>query len=267
MKKITLLFFISFSINLFAQDSIVNYLDYKGNSVHKKDAFSVETIVKKDSVWQHTSYYRGGKIKFKGQYQNRNLTNPVGRFYRFFRNGILNEVKTYNSSNQLSGKFKSWFGNEKTNSEGIYVDGLKAGIWKYYHYNGILATKQYFSKGKLIKTVFYNEAGEKIEAELVEYQKPLFKGGGMQDFWERIRDIHNRIRFQINGVIVLNFDIDINGNIVNVTTSDKIPSALERALRNYFKEVKGWIPAISMNRRVPHSQSIPLDFRMKFIDR
>ncbi len=267
MKKAFLITLLLFLGKSYAQDSIVNYLDFKGNVTKKSKSFSVETIVKKSGFWQYTAYYRNGKIKEKGQYNNKRKEIPTGTFYTFSREGNLSEIKTFTTEGNLSGKFTSWFDTKKTDTEGIYKDGLKTGIWKYYHYNGILGTKQYYSAGKLMKTVFYNEAGEKLQADLIEFQKPSFNGGGIQDFWERIRDIHNRIRFQINGLIVINFDIDVYGNVVNVTSSDKIPSQLERRLRDYFKNIKGWTPAIVMNRKVPYSYSIPLDFSMKFIDR
>ena len=267
MKKTILFITLLITVNLFAQDSIVNFLDYRGNIVKKNNAFSVETIVKKDSVWQYTAYHGGGKLKEKGFYKTKKIVKPVGVSYSFSINGNLLEAKTYDNKSKLTGKYQSWFDNKKINSEGMYSNGSKIGIWKYYHFNGVLATKQYFNKGKLMKSVFYDEVGQKIQADLITYQAPSFNGGGMQEFWERVKDIHNRIRFQINGVIVLNFDIDIDGNIRNVQSSNKIPKKLDRQLKFYFESIKGWTPAIDMNRRVPYNQTFPLDFRVNVWNR
>ena len=90
--------------NFFAQDSIVNYLDHKENIVKKNNAFSVETIVKKDSVWQHTSYYNGGKIKKTGFFKSKKRIEQIGISYSFSLKGDLIEVKSFDSNSELTGK-------------------------------------------------------------------------------------------------------------------------------------------------------------------
>ena len=266
MKKKILPIILMITGNFFAQDSIVNYLDHKENIVKKNNAFSVETIVKKDNVWQHTNYYNGGKIKKTGFFKSKKRIEPIGISYSFSLKGDLIEVKSFDSNSELTGNYKSWFYNKKTNAEGMYSNGAKVGIWKYYHFNGVLATKQYYSKGKLMKNVFYDETGQKIDADLIAYKAASFNGGGIEKFWERIKDIHNRIRFQINGIIVLNFDVDIDGNIKNVQTTTNIPINLSDRLKSYFENIKGWSPAIKMNRRVPFNITYRLDFRVRFTE-
>ena len=71
MKKAFLITLLLFLGKSYAQDSIVNYLDFRGNVTKKSKSFSVETIVKKSGFWQYTAYYRNGKIKEKGQYNNK----------------------------------------------------------------------------------------------------------------------------------------------------------------------------------------------------
>ena len=61
--KYILLLLLMFTIQSYAQDSIVNYLDFYGEKTKKAKAFSVETIVKKDTVWEYIKYYRSGRIK------------------------------------------------------------------------------------------------------------------------------------------------------------------------------------------------------------
>ena len=151
MKKKILALLVLFAFQLSAQDSIVNYLDHKGNIVKKNNAFSVETIVKKDSVWEHTRYYNGGKLKEKRFFKSKKRVKPIGISYSFSVKGDLSVVKSFDNNSELTGNYKSWFYNKQINAEGIYRNGVKVGIWKYYHFNGLLATKQYYSDGKLIK--------------------------------------------------------------------------------------------------------------------
>ena len=266
MKKSILLIMLLIKANFFAQDSIVNYLDHKGNIVKKNNAFSVETIVKKDSVWEHTRYYNGGKLKEKRFFKSKKRVKPIGISYSFSVKGELSVVKSYDSNSELTGNYKSWFYNKQISAEGMYSNGVKVGIWKYYHFNGLLATKQYYSNGKLMKNVFYDETGQKIDADLVTYKAPSFNGGYLDKFWKRIKDVHNRIRFQVNGMILLNFDIDIDGNITNVHIPTNIPSNLSNRLKSYFENIKGWTPAIDMNRRIPFNVTYNLDFRVGFTE-
>jgi len=85
MKKTILLIMLMITGNFFAQDSIVNYLDHKGNIVKKYNAYSVETIVKKDSVWEHTRYYNGGKLKEKRFFKSKKKSKTNWYKLFFFR--------------------------------------------------------------------------------------------------------------------------------------------------------------------------------------
>ena len=72
MKKVLLLLILFISFQGFSQkDSIVNYLDSKGKIIKKKNkARYIETVVKKDSLWLITKYFRNGKIAQRGFYQD-----------------------------------------------------------------------------------------------------------------------------------------------------------------------------------------------------
>ena len=43
----------------------------------------METIVKKDSVWEHTRYYNGGKLKEKRFFKSKKRVKPIGISYSF----------------------------------------------------------------------------------------------------------------------------------------------------------------------------------------
>lgn len=263
-KNYLIVFLLLCTAHFYGQDSIVNYLDFYGEKTRKSKAFSVETIVKKDTVWEYVKYYRSGKIEERGQYENKNKKKPVGTFYEFFRSKNLKSFYAHNDKGQLSGNTKMWFDNKAISLVGNYKDGKKIGIWKYYHYNGKLACKQYFQNFKAVKTVFYDEQGQKKVAELIKFQRPKFEGGGMDKFQKRIKEVHNRIRFQIVGNVYLNFTIGVDGRIRDFSTSDKIPIQLERRLRIYFEGIIGWEPAIHMNRKIPYTYTLPLDFFVTF---
>ena len=74
MKKILLLIVVFICANGYSQkDSITSYLDRELKiTTNKNDAKYIETIVKKDSLWEFALYYRDGKI-FKKRFSKNNV--------------------------------------------------------------------------------------------------------------------------------------------------------------------------------------------------
>lgn len=272
MKKLFLLFTILISMKSFSQkDSIVNYLDKKGEiTKNKTKARFIETIVKKDSVWLVTQFYRNGKVSRRGFYNDRKKKKPIGQFFSFFRDGKLKSEWNYNTDSKLEGVNKYWFGNGNLDRIGYNQNDKRIGIWKYYHVNGKDALRQYFTEGKLVKNVFYDSNGEKLnqEKELIEFQKPKFRGGDFDGFYKEIKELHNKMSFQkdsnINGYVYINFIVGEDGNVRDVNVNSKIPAELENFIIKYFQEVKGWEPAIHMNRKVPFNINVPINFYTTF---
>ena len=266
MKNILLLIFLSlFHFNNYGQDSIVNYLDREGKTIDKKNAVEIETIVKKDSLWEVTKYFRNGKIKQIGNFKTKYKKWPIGEFVTFNRKGKISRIIYYDFSGKKNGLSKSWFDNGNISSSEIYQNDKKEGKWKYYHYNGNEACRLYYKNDSILKTIIYNEKGIEIHSKLIDFQKPSFNGG-LDVFRKRLGQLHNNLDYQVVGKIYLSFIIDIDGNITDVETSEKLPKDLERRIRIYLENIKGWDPAIHMNRRYPYNFELPLNFSVKFHD-
>ena len=83
--------------NVYSQDSIVNYLDSKGKIVEKEYATQIETIVKKDTLWQVTNYFGNGKVKKFGRFKNLDEKQHVGESITYYRNGQVAILLFYNN--------------------------------------------------------------------------------------------------------------------------------------------------------------------------
>lgn len=262
MKKTVLLILcLIMTTSLFSQDSIFNYLDKKGKIVKKKEnARSMETIVRKDSIWQVKKYFRNGKLNKQGYFKYKDKKNPVGEFTVFYKSGKLSRILFYNNASEHEGQSKSWFENGDISYSGNYRNDLKGGVWKYYHYNGNNACRQYFKKGKLLKTVIYSEKGEVVNVDLIESEKPKFKGG-IKKFIGNVKDLSPYFKEEkIKGKIYVNFIIDIEGNITQVVIDDIISESLKMKIKLFLEKIKGWQPAIHMNRKIPYNFNLPLSF-------
>lgn len=261
MKKILLILIVfTYTTIAYTQDSIVNYLDRKGDIVEKNNAVEIETIVKKDTLWKVTKYYRNGKIKKQGHFKTKDKKMPVGEFVTFNMKGKTSSILFYDLFGKKKGPRKAWFDNGKINSTGMYLDNMKEGVWKYYHYNGNKACIQYFKNDSILKTILYNENGDVITGDYIIKRKPTFKGG-LKRFKSELKKITNNVNYKIKGKIYVNFIIDTNGKITNVVIGDTIPEMLNKQIVSFFEEIEGWQPAIHMNRKLPFNYSIPLNFR------
>lgn len=249
-----------YTVGSYSQDSIVNYLDKKGKIVAKKEAISFEIITKKDSLWKVTRYYRNGKIRNYGYFKSKDKKIAIGQFISYHRNGNPSRMIPYDLNGNKSGRFKSWFDNKRISITGIYLDDKKEGIWSYKYFSGIESCRNYYSNDSIVKTVLYNTTGDIVDEKLIEYRKPQFKGG-MNRFNNKIKKLANNINYNVNGKIYVNFKINLNGDISDVSIDEIIPEELKNQIVSYFEKIEGWQPAIHMNRLITTSYSIPLSFK------
>lgn len=262
MKKVVLIIFgFVFSMNLYAQDSIVNYLDRKLEIVSvKNDAKYIEIKVKKDSIWKLKLYFRDGKLFKTGNSKSSVKNIFIGKFLSFHRNGKILRRLYFNQNGEKDGKSIAWFDNGKRDNSGSFKNDVQVGLWKYYYYSGELAVKLYFdSDGNFEKKIMYDKSGEEISDEYISYKEPIFRKG-KEKFKNQFHKIYKKISFNIKTTIYVNFIIDVNGSIRDVWIVNNIPRRLKKEINKFVKSIKGWESAIQTNRKVPVNYSIALKF-------
>lgn len=260
MKNI---FFLTLILSLItranSQDSIVNYLNYKGKIVEKEYAIQIETLVKKDTLWQVTRYFGNGKVKRFGHFKNKDKKQPIGEFISYHRNGKVSSLLFYNNQAYKNGPCQTWFSNGELNTNGIYLSDKKEGAWKYYHYNGIEASRVYYKNDSILKAIVFDDEGKKLNHNLIIERKAKFKGG-QEKFASEFKGLTKDIGYKIKGRIYVNFVIGIHGEIRDVLINEEIPEGLNQQIVSFFEAIEGWEPAIQMNRKVPVNFSIPIKF-------
>ncbi|WP_299007865.1 hypothetical protein [uncultured Tenacibaculum sp.] len=269
MKKILLLIVVFICANGYSQkDSITSYLDRELKiTTNKNEAKYIETIVKKDSLWEFALYYRDGKI-FKKRFSKNNVGKKyVGKSLEFHRNGKLSKRSFYNVEGELEGKILTLFDNGNKNYTGFHKNGVPSGLWKYYHYNGNLAAKFYHdANGDIEKYILFNEKGEELKDDVyTKFRKPVFKKGE-EEFSSKINYLMDNLSYAINTKIDINFIIDVDGSIRDVWVANTIPNKLGEEISNFFESIKGWEPAEEMNRKIPYIYSIALNIKTRVID-
>ena len=159
-NKFLLILTVSLITSTYSQDSIVNYLDSKGHIVEKEYATQIETIVKKDTLWQVTNYFGNGKVKKFWHFKNKDKKQPIGEFITYHRNGQVSSLLYYNNQGKKNGRCQKWFSNGQLNANGIYLNDKKEGAWKYYHYNGIEASRLYYKNDSILKAIIFDDEGK-----------------------------------------------------------------------------------------------------------
>ncbi|TYA71557.1 hypothetical protein [Seonamhaeicola marinus] len=266
------LLLVSFSIlsNFVAaqKDSIIKYYDINNkiindNELVKNEARKIEILTKEDdSLWMVRIYRRNGKLIRYGHFKSKNKKVPVGEFISYNRKDSISGILYYNSKGLKHGKTKTWFSNRNRKSEGIYLENKKEGVWKHYHYDGSVAVKSVFKNDSLLMRTFYNEEGDIINYRGTDkFFKPKFKGG-KNKFNRIVGKVLDKIDYNLDGTVHVNFTVDISGNIINVEVENKeLPSSVINNLTAHFEGIKGWQPALHLNRKLPYDFSIPLKFR------
>ena len=250
------------ALNIHAQDSIVNYLDNKGKTIKKEQATEIETIVKKDSLWLVTKYFRNGKIKKIGYFNTKDKKKPVGEFVTYHKNGQVSSLVSYNEYSKKDGLNQSWFANGELSHKGIYLNDKKEGLWRYYHYNNVEACRIFHENDSILKSVIFDEHGKQLDVDLIEKRKPEYKGG-IKNFYSKIKVMNKAIDYKLKGIIYIDFVLDVYGNIEEVAINEKLPNNLNEQIVSFFEAIEGWKPAVHMNRKIPYNFSIPINFKSR----
>lgn len=260
-RKLLIVCVFLFAIKGVAQDSIVNYLDRKGKVTSKELSRSIETIVKKsDSLWEYSWYRKSGVLASRSYFKSSQKKKKIGQSIIYSREGKMISLTFFNSEGLKIGKHQTWFNNGSISSVGRYVKDKKEGIWKYYHFNGKLASKLYYKNCKVLKSIIFNEDGKRIDVKQITKKEAYFKGGSKK-FLSKVKKITKAITYKMVGKIYVNFTVDIQGNIKNVNIENKLPEKLNNYIVAFFENIEGWSPMIHMNRKHPMNFSIPLNFR------
>lgn len=264
MKKLVYLFLgLITSINIYSQDSIVNYLDRKYKKVPRSNAIYTQTIVKKDSLWLASVYYGNGKIKLQGKFKEKDLKNRVGSFKTFNEKGNLKSILKYNNQGKKDGIYLYF--NEKGNqiTRGYFLDNKKEGVWKFYYNKESLKAKIIYAKDKVVRYSLFNKDGTKKNEKLIFEQKAKYKGG----IHKLRKKISNQLAPKLKGIrgeFIVKFYINIKGKVQGVTVDPKFPDVFknkEKTIIKFFEGLPNWQPAIQLNSPVKVSYSIPLKLK------
>ncbi|MCV9932930.1 hypothetical protein OIU80_11625 [Flavobacterium sp. LS1R47] len=115
------------------------------------DPYTIKRV--SDKNFRYEFYTTDKKIKPK-----------ENKTYYWFKGGLIHESQGGVTGDLLNGKFTKTYHNNKLAKQGEFKNGLRVGVWKTWHTNGVLATTQDWYKGLRSGKFFrYDENGNLIE--------------------------------------------------------------------------------------------------------
>ena len=115
------------------------------------DPYAIKRISDKD--FRYEFYTTAKKIK-----------PNTAKTYFWFKGGLIHEAQGGIAGDLLNDKFTKMYHSNQLAEQGQFKDGLRVGLWKTWHQNGLLATTLTYNKGLRSGKYFrYDESGNLVE--------------------------------------------------------------------------------------------------------
>jgi hypothetical protein len=220
---------------------IVKYYDTIWRNVPRDSAVYYTEFEKTNNFYNCTSYFlKSKRIKSTSTFTDTVFTKQIGLLKRYYETGILED---------------SILAKENSDDLEFYHNYPNGKLWAYSYYN---------SKTSKSKAKGYNEKGQEIE-DFVLSREASYPDGDKA--W--INYLSENINVNVPGKnkastgsynVIVAFEIDKSGKIINVTPETNIGFGMEKELMRVIKKSVRWIPAIEYNQPLNAYRRQPLTF-------
>jgi hypothetical protein len=239
----------------------------------------------KYAIGQFYYYYPGGSLKMKGRYTE---NKKQGLWLEFYDNFFIKDSTVYDYG-EAKGASMKWHRNGYLSDSIVYKDdgtaivyqwfddgtmaaagrlnivNLHTGKWQFFHHNGQLSAKETYENGKLIDKIYYAENGEPMADQSDKTCAAEFPGGVKKWMSYLERNLYFPHGYVIsNGdtaPMVVEFTIDENGKVVDISIEAPFHEALDAAVREILTNSPDWNAAISHNRKIRYTHRQSVTFR------
>ncbi len=243
IKYYLLLTFFCNTFNLTAQNNVlVKYYDSSWISTSLDKAFYFTNFVKKDTVYECTSYWmKSKKLNCKSFTKDTSFSKFIGILLRYYENGQVQDSAIYpTKTNPVQYNYH------------YYENGQ---LWADYSINTIDNKENilgYDEKGKLIKNFIFS-------------REAAFGGG--ERVW--IRYLQKNLKAEIpikrgapKGTyqVIIRFMVSADGNIKNTEAETHFGYGMELEALRVIQDSPKWTPAILLNKEVNAYRRQPITF-------
>ena len=184
----------------------------------------------------------------------------------YYQNGQLKSLKLYSSYHEktLQGEVKEWYGDGQVRKKIHYFDGKLDGEVITYYRNGQKKRHDYFHNGKFVDGKCWTPEGVEIEhTDFIVY--PEFPGGIDQIakyLKANIRYPKKLWKKGIQGKVIVNFNIDKNGNVKDIKIYKGVTKELDEEAIRVVKNMPKWRPGLIDGSPEVFNFYLPISFEL-----
>ncbi len=284
-------FIIVLTINaLMAQDTTGTWLNSFGEEAKGATAPFYRLVWKEDSEWKFREHFRSGPVHKTGQYVDFIDSVKTGTFSTFNTDSIKVAEMSF-EGNIPVGPFMKWYDDGTVDTKGEYAlmktekqapsddywnpdqaieilpsenEGIKTGVWEYYHPNGQLsAREEYTEEGNLINTEFWNADGSPGAYGAATESAPQFPGGneGLMKFLRENVEYPVEDRNQgRSGEVLVSFIVGRDGKPKEPRIERAESRTMNEECLRLVSIMPQWMPARAYNRNEEVRYFLPIRF-------
>jgi len=179
----------------------------------------------------------------------------------FSKNGKIIEIGTL-VEGKREGKWISYHENAQVESEGLYKNDKKTGEWTWYYDNGTLCCKEKYKNHKFKKGEYWEENGKSTTKSEIDIN-PEYPGG-IDAFRKMVSDNlqypEDARQEGIEGNVFLEFDINKNGELVNINVIRGVHPSLDNEAIRVVSLSEKWTPSSMCGKPVKAGYVFPVVF-------
>jgi len=260
------------SIALFAQRQEIIYYDknWKGCSQSEAEFFRIVNYDKKRKpVGKIMDYFITGELhaEIEGALNIDNYYNSKSKFTGFaegfYKSGAKQFETLYDNQGNIVTR-KRWHENGQLRQKASFKNGQFDGQLLTYWENGNAKRIDEYNNGELITGKCFNIDGEEID--YFDYEEmPKFPGGEkglLQYIHNEIRYPYRSLRNNIQGRVLINFAIEIDGSISDIKILESVNSEIDIEAIRVVSQLPKFIPAKEDGETVKVYYTLPINFRL-----
>jgi TonB family protein len=265
--KLTLLttsLIIACSFSTFAQTQDTTWFNASWRDTTADHASFYRIKVRQGTGWQVTDHCMNGQVQMTGAYSDDSCKIKQGEFTWFDSTGLAFHRASYKDDKE-DGKTMSTYSNKKTMMTGSYKNGQMDGEWIGYYRNGQVAGDAVYENGKQVSGTFYNDDGsknKKVKEFIRESEYPGGTGQWIRFLNKTLKYPDNAFKNKIEGIVVVQFVIDEEGNPINIKVIKSVNPELDAEALRVISASKDWVPAIQGGRLVKSYKKQPVVFKL-----
>ncbi len=222
----------------FAIPASLNRVADSGVRASTLQSFIQQSYLNEYKIHLWLTYYNNGQLKDSTTYHN---GDKVGISTAYYKDGIL------------------W-------GKGKYKLNLEDSLWQWYHPNGMLASKEYYLKGKLIDVACYALDGKPMQGFCKTKRAAIFEQGNtsIEKYLAKQCTYPEAAKqYKHQGLVLVTFTINTQGTVEDIVIEQSPTIYFNKSIEDALYKMPKWQPAIAHNMAVPYRVTTQVLFSLE----